>query len=73
MQWTILKAKFLKDTRGQDLIEYVLMGGLVALAAGAVMPGAADSISTIFSQVGSVMSAAATQGDSISDSRSSTY
>jgi len=73
MQWKILKAKFLKDTRGQDLVEYVLMGGLVALAAGAVMPGAADSISAIFSQVGSVMSAASIQGDSTSDSRSTNY
>ena len=51
-----------KDTRGQDLIEYALMAGFVAVAAGAVMPGVADSISTIFSQVASVMAVASTQG-----------
>ena len=51
-----------KDTRGQDLIEYALMAGFVAVAAGAIMPGVADSISTIFGKVSNQMSAAATQG-----------
>ena len=58
----ILKLKAIKDTRGQDLIEYALMAGFVAVAAGAVMPGVASSISTIFSQVASVMAIASTQG-----------
>lgn len=47
-----------KDTRGQDLIEYALMAGFVAVAAGAIMPGVGTSISTIFSKVASVMTAA---------------
>jgi pilus assembly protein Flp/PilA len=47
------------DTRGQDLIEYALMAGFVAVAAGAIMPGVSSSISTIFSKVASVMTAAA--------------
>lgn len=58
----ILKLTLLKATRGQDLIEYALMAGFVAVAAGAVMPGVADSISTIFSKVGSAMGLASTQG-----------
>jgi len=58
----ILKLQALRDTRGQDLIEYALMAGFVAVAAGAVMPGVASSISTIFSKVGSVMADASTQG-----------
>jgi len=57
-----LRLKALRDTRGQDLIEYALMAGFVAVAAGAVMPGVASSISTIFSKVGSVMAVASTQG-----------
>jgi len=57
----VLKLKVLKDTRGQDLIEYALMAGFVAVAAGAVMPGVASSISTIFSKISSVMAAAASQ------------
>ncbi|HEX6894295.1 MAG TPA: Flp family type IVb pilin [Bryobacteraceae bacterium] len=57
----VLKLKVLKDTRGQDLIEYALMAGFVAVAAGAVMPGVATSISTIFSKISSVMAVAASQ------------
>ncbi len=55
----ILKMQVWKDTRGQDLIEYALMAGFVAVAAGAIMPGVATSISTIFSKIASVMTAAA--------------
>ena len=54
-----LKLKIWKDTRGQDLIEYALMAGFVAVAAGAIMPSVASSISTIFSKIASVMTAAA--------------
>ena len=62
MQKLIWKLRILRDTKGQDLIEYALMAGFVAVAAGAIMPGVATSISTIFSKIASVMSAAATQG-----------
>ena len=55
----ILKMKIWKDTQGQDLIEYALMAGFVAVAAGAIMPGVATSISTIFSKIASTMTAAA--------------
>ena len=48
-----------KDTRGQDLIEYALMAGFVAVAAGAVMPGVASSLNIVFSKVNSVMIEAA--------------
>ncbi len=57
----VLKLKVWKDTQGQDLIEYALMAGFVAVAAGAIMPGVASSISTIFSKISSVMTAASTQ------------
>jgi pilus assembly protein Flp/PilA len=60
----IWKLKIWKDTRGQDLIEYALMAGFVAVAAGAIMPGVATSISQIFSKVASVMAGASTQGGS---------
>ena len=35
------------DTRGQDLIEYALIAGLIVLAAGAIMPQVAASIGSI--------------------------
>lgn len=56
----VRRLQFWKDTAGQDLIEYALMAGFVAVAAGAIMPGVATSISTIFSSIASVMTTAAT-------------
>ncbi|MBV8828191.1 MAG: hypothetical protein JO108_03080 [Acidobacteriaceae bacterium] len=51
-----------KDRRGQDLIEYALMAGFVAVTAGAIMPGVSTSISTVFHHVSSVMTAAGAEG-----------
>jgi Flp pilus assembly pilin Flp len=52
------KWAFLKDDRGQDLVEYALMAGFVAVAAGALMPNISASISTIFSKIQSVLTTA---------------
>jgi pilus assembly protein Flp/PilA len=57
----IIQAKIWREEQGQDLIEYALMAGFVAVAAGAIMPNVASSISTIFSQVSSVLSAASSE------------
>ena len=59
MKNLLLQMKIWRDRKGQDLIEYALMAGFVAVAAGAIMPGVATSISTIFSKIASVMSGAA--------------
>jgi len=48
-----------RAAQGQDLIEYALMAGFVA--AGAIMPNVASSISTIFSQISSVLASASSQ------------
>ena len=61
VQAVVVIVKTWRDQRGQDLIEYALMAGFVAVAAGAIMPGVASSISTIFSQISSVLTAAASQ------------
>jgi Flp pilus assembly pilin Flp len=58
MKNLLLKLQIWKDQRGQDLIEYALMAGFVAVAAGAIMPGVATSLSQIFSKVASVLSQA---------------
>lgn len=50
---------FWKDDRGQDLIEYALMAGFVAVAAGALMPNVSNSISTVFSKIQSLLANAA--------------
>jgi Flp pilus assembly pilin Flp len=54
--WTL---RIWADEHGQDLIEYALMAGFVAVSAGAIMPGVATSISKIFSKVASSMTASA--------------
>ena len=48
-----------KDTKGQDLIEYALLAGFVAVAAGAVMPQIAGQINIIFSKITSLLTCAA--------------
>jgi pilus assembly protein Flp/PilA len=58
----LVRMQLWKDDHGQDLIEYALMAGFVAVSAGAVMPGVASSISAIFSKVGSVLKVSSTQG-----------
>ena len=55
----IIRFQIWKDNQGQDLIEYALMAGFVAVSAGALMPGISTSISTVFSKVASVMTDAA--------------
>ena len=44
-----------KACHGQDLIEYALMAGFVAVAVGAIFPDIAASANVIFSKVNSVM------------------
>jgi len=58
----VVAVQLWKDSKGQDLIEYALMAGFVAVAAGAIMPDVSTSISTIFSKITSSLSVAATQG-----------
>jgi pilus assembly protein Flp/PilA len=50
---------FMKGDQGQDLIEYALMAGFVAVAAGAVLPNVSRSISTVFSKIQSLLTSAA--------------
>ena len=40
------------NDQGQDLIEYALIAGFLAVAAGAIMPGISSSIIKIFSNFG---------------------
>jgi pilus assembly protein Flp/PilA len=54
-----LIVRLVKDRKGQDMVEYALLAGFIAVAAGALLPGISDSISTIFSRMASVVSAAA--------------
>lgn len=47
--------RLFQDKEGQDLVEYALLAGFIAVAAGSVLPGISGSISTIFSKMASVL------------------
>ncbi len=50
-----------RDEEAQDMVEYALLAGFIAVAAGGLLPGIADGISIIFSKMGSLINNAAAQ------------
>ncbi len=46
-----------KDCQGQDLVEYALAAGMVAVAAVAAMPAMTTTISNVFTKIGSIITA----------------
>jgi pilus assembly protein Flp/PilA len=54
---TIFKLMVWSDTRGQDMVEYALAAGLVAVAAVACMPGLSSGLNLVFSKIGSIINA----------------
>jgi pilus assembly protein Flp/PilA len=50
--------KFWKDTSGQDLVEYALAAGMVAVAAVAAMPSLTTVVSNVFTKIGSIVASA---------------
>jgi pilus assembly protein Flp/PilA len=55
LQERILKLLIWKDTGGQDLVEYALAAGLVAVAAVACMPGLSGTVNSVFTKIGSII------------------
>ena len=55
--WIQFGRQIARDVRGQDLIEYSLLAGMVAVAAAAIFPSALmPNISRIYSKIESIMS-----------------
>jgi pilus assembly protein Flp/PilA len=52
----LLKLQIWKDANGQDLVEYALAAGLVAVAAVACMPGLSGTVNNVFTKIGSIIS-----------------
>ncbi len=48
---------FWKEEQGQDMVEYALMAGLVAVAAVAAAPSLSSTVSNVFSRIGSIIAA----------------
>ena len=60
LQLLFLRAQLIaRDKRGQDLVEYALLAGFVAVAAGAIFPTTiAPNISQIMSKISSTLNRA---------------
>jgi pilus assembly protein Flp/PilA len=46
---------FWQDTQGQDLVEYALAAGMVAVAAVVAMPQLSATVNTVFSKIASII------------------
>jgi len=44
-----------QDTQGQDLVEYALAAGMVAVAAVAAMPSLTTTMDNVFTKIGSII------------------
>ncbi len=51
--------QLLNEERGQDMVEYALLAGFIAVAAGALLPGISDNIGVIFNRMSSLVAQAA--------------
>ena len=54
-----LLSTFCQEDQGQDIIEYALMAGLVAIAAGSLMPNVSTALVTLFNKIESLLANAA--------------
>jgi Flp pilus assembly pilin Flp len=50
-----LIVRLIQDEKGQDMVEYALLAGFIAVAAGAILPTVSQDISIIFSKMASVV------------------
>ena len=48
-------SQFWKNEQGQDLVEYALSVGMVAVAAVAALPQLSNTVNTVFSKVASII------------------
>jgi pilus assembly protein Flp/PilA len=58
MNWLrkkVLQLSVWKDTSGQDLVEYALAAGMVAVAAVACMPSLSSTVNDVFTKIGGII------------------
>ena len=48
---------FWEDTQGQDLVEYALAAGMVAVAAVAAMPSLSATVNNVFAKIAPIVNA----------------
>jgi Flp pilus assembly pilin Flp len=47
------------DQNGQDLIEYAMIGGFIAVVSGMLLPNVSNDVSMVFSKIASTMTSSA--------------
>ncbi len=47
----IYRLSIWRDNRGQDLVEFALLAGLVGVASGLFLPGITESMNAIYSRI----------------------
>jgi pilus assembly protein Flp/PilA len=58
MNWLrkkVLHLQVWRDTSGQDLVEYALAAGMVAVAAVACMPSLSGTVNDVFTKIGGII------------------
>ena len=58
MNWLknhMLQLQVWKDTSAQDLVEYALAAGMVAVAAVACMPSLSTTVNNVFTRIGALI------------------
>jgi len=58
MNWLnnrVIQLQIWRDTHGQDLVEYALAAGMVAVAAVAAMPSLSTTVNNVFTRIGALI------------------
>jgi Flp pilus assembly pilin Flp len=55
----LMNLRIWSDQHGQDLIEYAMIGGFIAVVSGMFMPNISKDVSMVFSKIASTMTGSA--------------
>jgi Flp pilus assembly pilin Flp len=59
MWQTVISLQIWSDQHGQDLIEYAMIAGFIAVVSGMFMPNLSQDVSMLFSKIASTMTSSA--------------
>ena len=58
----VWRSRIWTDRKAQDLVEYALLAGFAAVAAGAIIPGVANEIGELISKIPGLLPGSGTHG-----------
>jgi pilus assembly protein Flp/PilA len=56
---SLIRLRIWSDQQGQDLIEYAMIAGFIAVVSGMFMPNISNDVSMVFSKIASTMTSSA--------------